>query len=381
MSTEVSLTNRRPLEAAIAALRSAAQNFVSESERMLIAKAAGLIEGYDSRWFDAGWKTISVEHEFHLPIVNPKTGARSRSFTQAGKYDGIVEHVRRPGVPYLMEHKTTSDDIADQNSTYWRRLAIDSQVSAYVLANWQDGVKVEGTLYDVIRKPAIRAKKLSKAERAAFVASGTYFGKRFGTEVRQEFANELETETPEMFASRLSHDCKERPDWYFQRRLIPRLDQDIVEYAEELWDVATEIRNARQTGRWFRNSGACLLYNSPCAFLGICSGHSTIDDGRWKQREKQHAELSNDAENVLTHSSMQDFKTCRRKFYYRHIEQIERVDDEDSESLRLGSLLHLALEAWWSCFLISESEVAHEYSECSATGVDHRCSGSADELV
>lgn len=370
-----------PLTAATISLREAVPPNASEADRMMAAKAQGLMEGYDARWLDAGWNTIAVEHEFHLPIVNPKTSAKSRSFTQAGKYDGIIEHNRRPGVPYLLEHKTTSEDVTDPNAMYWRRLAIDSQVSAYVLANWQDGMKLEGTLYDVIRKPGIRAKKLSKAELASFVASGVYFGKRFDRDVQIEFSSGREVETPEMYGARLAHDCKERPEWYFQRRIIPRLDTDVVEYAEELWDVAAEIRTAKQTGRWFRNSGACMTYNTPCPYLGICSGHSTVDDGRWTRREKQHSELNVIGQDVLTHSSMSCFKTCRRRYYYRYVEGIERIDEEESEALRFGDLIHRSLEAWWKCFMVSAPEVHNEH-DCT-TGNEPAVSGagSQTELV
>lgn len=370
-----------PLTAATIALREAVPPTASEADRMLAAKSQGLMEGYDARWIEAGWNTIAVEHEFHLPIVNPKTTAKSRSFTQAGKYDGIIEHGRRPGASYLLEHKTTSEDVSDPNAMYWRRLAIDSQVSAYVLANWQDGTKLEGTLYDVIRKPGIRAKKLSKAEKASFVAEGIYFGKRFDHAVRSDFAAGAEVETPEMYGARLAHDCKERPDWYFQRRIIPRLDADVLEYAEELWDVAAEIRTAKTTGRWFRNSGACMTYNTPCPYLGICSGHTAVDDPRWSRRQKQHSELNVIGEDVLTHSSMSVFKTCRRKYFYRYVEGIERIDEEDSEALRFGSLIHLALEAWWSCFMVSTQESKNEHNECPANGVGHCCTSSENELV
>ena len=32
-----------------------------------------------------------------------------------------------------------------------------------------------------------------------------------------------------MYAARLALDCKENPDWYFQRRIVPRLDADDAE--------------------------------------------------------------------------------------------------------------------------------------------------------
>src|ERR1043165_8618412 len=140
------------------------------ADPLLSAKARALMRGYDAHWSGNEWSHLSVEEMFQLPIINPETNASSRSFTHSGKYDGrILSHRNQP---WLLEHKTCSEDIEDPAATYWKRLVIDSQVSGYVLANWQDACKLEGTLYDVIRNPGIRPKKLVKADAAHLVANG-----------------------------------------------------------------------------------------------------------------------------------------------------------------------------------------------------------------
>src|SRR3990172_5571427 len=120
-----------------------------------------MIAGYDAKYRESLYRPLSVEEVFHVPIINPETGAASRTFTHAGKYDGVVEC---QGREYLLEHKTTSEDIEDPAGSYWRRLVIDSQVSAYVLANWQDARKLAGTVYDVVRKVTLRPKAITKAD-------------------------------------------------------------------------------------------------------------------------------------------------------------------------------------------------------------------------
>src|SRR4030095_14290191 len=96
-----------PLEAALSAVDEATAG-VPDTE-VLAATIRGLVRGYDARWIDADYSTISVEEEYHLPIINPATSKPSRTFTQAGKKDGIIEY-NPNGKRYLREGKTTSED-------------------------------------------------------------------------------------------------------------------------------------------------------------------------------------------------------------------------------------------------------------------------------
>lgn len=341
-----------PLQAALDCVSEAAG--VDESKQLIAAKVRGLLVGYDARWRDVEWASISEEEVFHLPIINPETGKPSRTFTHAGKYDGIVEYVPS-GKRYLRELKTTSDDIEDPNSTYWRRLVIDSQVSGYVLANWQDGRKLDGTLYEVIRKPGIRPKKIPKAEQKAIASLGEYHGFRLSMAERSEIANVTDpVETYRLYELRLARDTLNNPEKYFQRRPVPRLDADVLEYAGELWDVAKSIIEARRENRHYRNSGACMNYNTPCEFLGLCSGHDSPDSDRWERAEWRHEELPEIAEDrglsVLTNSRVRCFMTCRRKHFYRYEQGLRRFTEDEREALVLGDLMHRGLEEWWSHF-------------------------------
>lgn len=44
----------------------------------------------------------------------------------------------------------------------------------------------------------------------------------------------------------------------------------------------------------------------------------------------------------LSFSRINTFKRCKRKFYYRYIERLK--EEEESEALKLGKLVHTALE-------------------------------------
>lgn len=320
-----------------------------------IATIRGLIIAYDRHWGNQPWRTVEVEQTYHLPIVNPETGRTSRTFTHAGKTDGIIE---LDGRCYLLEHKTSSEDIADPSSSYWKRLAIDAQVSGYVLSQWQLGRKLAGTVYDVIRKPSIRPKNIAKADRQQIILAGIYCRQNVTETTREALRIGLESENAELFEARLIADIAERPDWYFQRRTIPRLDADLSEYAAELWETADEIRQVRLNGHNYRNPGACMVYNSPCEFLSLCSGHDSPDSDAWKKREAIHSELDLagvDQSGVLSYSRLQTFRTCRRKHYFRYELGIE-PNREEKENLFFGRLFHEALAAWWSFNLGGSNE-------------------------
>lgn len=340
----------RPLTQALAAIDAAGAN-----NPAMGAKCRGLLRGYDMRWRAAGYAAESVEQMVTADLYNPETQARSRSFTTAGKLDVVATyHGRR----IIFDHKTTSQEIADPNAAYWRQLAIEGQASHYMLLEYLHGRQADHAVWDVVRKPAIRPKKLTKAERASVVGLGSYFHVSVSDDTRQALQAD-DVETDEMFEARLANDCiHERPEWYFQRRAVPRLEHELAEYAGELWNHAQDMLWQRRQPRLPpRNSGACLLYGTPCKFLGICSGHDTPDSERWRQRENVHPELPDlegAGRDVLTNSRIRCFQTCRRKEYYQYSLGLERVDDEEREALVFGQLWHTGLNAWWSFFLPKE---------------------------
>ena len=310
-----------------------------------VAKAKGLMFGYDHRWSSSGWRSVEVKQTFSLPIINPETSRSSRTYKFGGEQDGIVSF---NGKNYLLEHKTSSEDISKADAPYWRRLEIDAQVSGYVLAEWQNGRKLEGTLYDVIRKPGIKPKQITKELAKEMQHSGTYYDAKVDTILGQG-----DIELPEHYQHRLEAETidSELADWYFQRKVIYRMDNQMLEFAHELWQTADEIRLAALNDRHFRNSGACLAYNRACEYLGICSGHDNPDSGKWSRKAQIHEELETvdgDGRDLLTVSRMQCFRQCRRKHYYRYEMGIKSTKEE-AEALFFGSMMHAGLAAWWLC--------------------------------
>lgn len=340
------------------------------NDPLMAAKCRGLLRGYHPRWKNAGYQPFAIEQTLVADLVNINTQRKSRTFRTAGKLD-VQATIN--GKSIIIDHKTTSQDISDPDSPYWRQLAIDGQASHYMLLGWQHGIRFDGAVWDVIRKPSILPKKLTRAERTAIAASGTYCETRVSDEARRWVVTE-ERESHELYEHRLAWDCtKERPQWYFQRRQIPRTQGELAEYAEELWTHGEELKHTRKENRHIRNPGACMLYGTPCKFLGICSGADSPDSDRWVRKEEVHVELpelEGDGRDVLTNSRIRCFQTCRRKHYYQYELGIERYDEEEKEALVFGSLLHLGLNAWWEA-LLPEGDSNGDGNSVSLIGGEH----------
>ena len=85
--------------------------------------ATAMMKGYAARYQEEEFEVVGLEQPFEDKIINPATGASSRSFTLAGKVDGIV---RRGDEHFLLEHKTASQVDADYLERHSFRLYLVS---------------------------------------------------------------------------------------------------------------------------------------------------------------------------------------------------------------------------------------------------------------
>lgn len=79
---------------------------------------------------DESWKILEIEKEFTDRIVNPKTGAESRTFDMKGKVDLLLEltdHGEQDGL-YIADHKTLSAWTEQEED----KLHMDTQMAVYV---------------------------------------------------------------------------------------------------------------------------------------------------------------------------------------------------------------------------------------------------------
>lgn len=248
-------------------------------------KLRELMRGYDARWGDSGLRAVRIEQEFSAPLINPETGAPSRTFQLAGKKDLIAEDAE--GV-WLVEHKTSGADIT-AGSDYWMALRMDSQVSNYYVGARANGHDILGCIYDVVAKPKMKPAKATPAESRKYKKDGTLY------------ANQRDRdETPEEYEARLREHIAANPDAYYQRAPVVRLEAEEREAARDMWHTARAIRDSERLGSWPRNPQACFRWHRACDYWDVCTGQADIADEHRFERVRPHEELSENAEQNAT---------------------------------------------------------------------------------
>ena len=161
---------------------------------------------------------------------------------------------------FLVEHKTTSDDISP-GSPWWRRvISIDPQVTIYLNGLQASGLDCRGVVYDALRKPAHRPS--SKGE------------------------------TAEHYERRVCDAIAKDPERYYQRSGPVRLHEERSESGFDVWQTAAQIRESKRLGMWPRNPDSCLQWNRACDYLPVCTGEAEIDDPfLYRRSELLHEEL------------------------------------------------------------------------------------------
>lgn len=240
-----------------------------------------LLAGYFWHYQNDNIEVLVTEGAWEAPLVNPVTAGMSRTYSLAGKIDKIV--TLDDGRLAVMEHKTTGEDISDA-SEYWQRLRCDAQISAYVYAARVRGHNVQTVLYDVTRKPEIAPKLIPIVDENGFKVVVNTAGDRVynkNGKPRESASKEdgwtLKTtrETAESFGARLLSDIGERPDFYFARREIPRLEEDLIDFQHEVWQQGQQLLQAERAGRWFKNVSMMTCRN--CTYKEICLQGVNVD--------------------------------------------------------------------------------------------------------
>lgn len=218
----------------------------------------------------------------------------------------------------VMEHKTSSEDIG-LGSMYWRKLTLDAQISNYLVGARALGHEPDGVLYDVLRKPALRPLE-ANSKRA-------------------------KPETPEEYRDRCVASIVEKPDHYFQRGVVVRLESEETDAAFDTWQTAEQIRLSRNTNRWPRNVDACSQYNRLCDYWAVCSGETVVTDRTRYEESGAHPELG--AKHhlpLITSSSARAYRSCARKYLYSY--ELGIRARETVGPRWFGKLIHSGLEAW-----------------------------------
>jgi len=254
-------------------------------------KLSRLFAGYLWRWSREPLEIVQAERVFRVELDG---------FIGEGQIDAVARIDGRLG---LVERKTSGEDLAP-GAPYWDRLRMDSQLSFYAAAFRElVGEPPAFILYDVVRKPTIRPKNLVKKDMQRLRMElrskgvGTYYGQQFSADV-VEAALHGGTETTALYGARLTADIGDRPDFYYQRRFVPRTELDMRAARADVAHTVGMIRHLESGAPFFpRNPESCARFGL-CDFFGLCSNndypdHDTVPGG-FARREHLHPELHTD---------------------------------------------------------------------------------------
>jgi hypothetical protein len=302
-----------------------------------LARAEAMLRGYDARWGEEmadRYVVLAVEAEFRAPLVNPDTGAPSRTWTLGGKLDVVVRNLveQRNDV---VEHKTATGDVGP-GSDYVKRLRLDGQVSVYYAGGDALGFPIDGCLYDVLVKPAQRPLRATPIESRKFTKAGALYATQRDRD-----------ETVEEYRDRVLEAVASDPNGHLVRAEVVRLEQEMKDAMADVWGLGVSMREAARAGRYPRNPDACVRYGRTCEFFGVCTGEASLDDTTaFRRSEQLHPELSDNADgSLLTSSRLSAYRACPRLHHLRY--DLGYRPAIEADTLRFGSLIHKGLEAWW----------------------------------
>jgi hypothetical protein len=252
-----------------------------EEQRKTWHLATAMMSGYARRYAQEDFEVLALEKEFQGEIVNPETGVASRSFTLAGKVDGIV---RKGNEYFLLEHKTA----AAVDASYLERLWTDFQITlyAYYLEKVL-GIRISGVLYNILVKARLQQStgetEAEFEERHAQAVAKSKSGKTSIKRRMPEGDNE--------FATRLLAKYQE-PDM-FHREMLYISKEQFATLQAELWELTQAYLDARRRDVWYQNTSYCFQYGRPCPYFALCrSGGSENVLANFYEKRPAHEELS-----------------------------------------------------------------------------------------
>jgi len=284
------------LNAAMGALKAV------RADPFVMARAEVMVMGYHARWESeaAYYEVLGVEERFECDVVNPDTGAPSRTWRLGGKLD-VRARDRRDGLVKFIEHKTSSEDVSP-GSAYWLRLRMDGQVSVYFDGCEALGTPASACLYDVLAKPQQRPSEVPQLDDRGLKIVVDAKGERVKTgpgkwrqtaDTAQGYSLVKRPETVEEYKKRIVDAITENPDRFYGRGEVMRLEQELHDARFDVWALGKELRENELAGRAQRNPDACEMYGKLCPFFDACCGAASLDDpSRFRKSEVVHPELA-----------------------------------------------------------------------------------------
>ena len=243
--------------------------------------ASAMMKGYAARYAVEDFDVVTLEEPFEGAIINPISGVASRSFSLAGKVDGIV---KLNGQYFLLEHKTAS--LID--SGYLERLWGDFQIQLYCwYIEKTQGLRISGIVYNILAKAKLRQRQGETEEeyqeRCAELIAKSKTGKTTAQRKMPETDEEYQARLAEWYA---------QPDAFHREMLFVSRDQ-FHTLRTELWELTRSFLDARRRGIFYQNTSMCFTYGRPCAYFPLCrSGGNPNVIANYYRHETPHSELA-----------------------------------------------------------------------------------------
>lgn len=215
------------------------------------AIAFGAVKAYAKRYLGNDikrWEIIEPESAFTIDLPG--------DWKYRGKVDLIVRD-RKTGRHLLVEHKTAGKIDAG----YVAKLPLDNQILGYAWAKIKEKLKLDGVVYNVVKKPGIRLKQ---------------------------------NESLLQFYKRIEMEYENDPGAYFYRETLAFGPEDIKRFEQELLKFLGEMDTAAKTGYFYQNTSQCTAMGT-CQFMPLCSkGVSKDTLMLFRVKDRPHEELPAD---------------------------------------------------------------------------------------
>lgn len=252
--------------------------------------ATAMMKGYVARYAVEDFEIVALEKTFDGRIINPATGAASRSLAIAGKVDGIVRQGREH---YILEHKTASQVDAD----YLEKLWTDLQITLYAHYIEQCfGIRIAGVIYNVLVKAKLQQGKGEteaefEARRAELLAK---------SKTGKSSATRKLPESDETFQARLTAKYAE-PDMFYREALYISRDQ-FEAMRRDLWELTQQFLDCRRRGAFHRNTSYCFANHRTCAYFPLCRSNGSENViANFYEIKPPHEELRTDSKILTAH--------------------------------------------------------------------------------
>lgn len=255
--------------------------------REICAEYLYFANNYTGEFCDADLEYLALEVKYSVPVPAPNEVIKGPAannppqhsvfFYLAGKFDGLVRH-KPTNTLWLLEHKTCRS-IPERMAL----LSNDTQATAYAWAAQQVlGEPIAGILYNLVRKKVPTRPARLKARGGLSIRKDLDTSPRVFDLVSQRVCG---VPAEQSQYAQYYHMLKNNPNTFVCRVPIKRSQEQLQEFAEDLWHIGHEMINPNQrlypTEDW---SCSFCVFKDPCIIKSQGGDFQSILDSDYRQR-------------------------------------------------------------------------------------------------